>query len=94
MPVEIGVDRRDIDQRRAALLNTGVRIARVAEAEASLSDECLRLHYLSVPPKAALDVVQILKGNEGWHADSTFKPRFEIPFRPREQEVTSGGDRP
>ncbi len=32
----------------------------VAEAEASLSDECLRLHYLSVPPKAAREVVRFL----------------------------------
>ena len=32
----------------------------VAEAEASLSEECLRLHYLSVPPKAAREVVRFL----------------------------------
>jgi len=32
----------------------------VAEAEASLSEECLRLHYLSVPPRAAREVVRFL----------------------------------
>jgi glucose-6-phosphate 1-dehydrogenase len=32
----------------------------VAEAEAELSGECLRLHYLSVPPVAAREVVRFL----------------------------------
>ena len=35
--------------------------AAVAEAEAELGEDALRLHYLSVPPKAALAVVTMLK---------------------------------
>ncbi|MEP6559844.1 MAG: glucose-6-phosphate dehydrogenase [Nakamurella sp.] len=35
--------------------------AAVAEAEAALGENVLRLHYLSVPPKAALAVVTMLK---------------------------------
>jgi glucose-6-phosphate 1-dehydrogenase len=34
--------------------------AAVGEAEAGLGDDCRRLHYLSVPPGAALDVVRML----------------------------------
>src|SRR3546814_7310957 len=35
-------------------------MAGIAEAEADCEQEQARLHYLSVPPKAALDVVQSL----------------------------------
>jgi glucose-6-phosphate 1-dehydrogenase len=35
--------------------------AAVAEAEEQLGDGCLRLHYLSVPPAAALDVINMLR---------------------------------
>ena len=35
--------------------------AEVAAAEAQLGADCRRLHYLSVPPKAALDVIHQLK---------------------------------
>jgi len=44
-----------------------------------------------------LDSVERLQqqGASGSGADApALKPRFEIPFRTREQEVTSGGDRP
>jgi glucose-6-phosphate 1-dehydrogenase len=37
----------------------GLRQA-VAKAEAAINTECRRLHYLSVPPKAALEVVRML----------------------------------
>jgi glucose-6-phosphate 1-dehydrogenase len=36
--------------------------AAVAEAEDQLGEGCLRLHYLSVPPAAALDVINTLRG--------------------------------
>jgi glucose-6-phosphate 1-dehydrogenase len=35
--------------------------AAVAEAEDQLGEGCLRLHYLSVPPAAALDVINMLR---------------------------------
>jgi glucose-6-phosphate 1-dehydrogenase len=35
--------------------------AAVAEAEEQLGEGCLRLHYLSVPPAAALDVINMLR---------------------------------
>ena len=35
--------------------------AAVAEAEDQLGEDCLRLHYLSVPPAAALDVISMLR---------------------------------
>ena len=35
--------------------------AEVAEAEDQLGEGCLRLHYLSVPPAAALDVINMLQ---------------------------------
>ena len=38
--------------------------AAVAEAEAQLGEGCLRLHYLSVPPAAALDVIDMLREAE------------------------------
>ena len=38
--------------------------AAVAEAEDQLGEGCLRLHYLSVPPAAALDVIDMLREAE------------------------------
>ncbi|TCJ28308.1 glucose-6-phosphate dehydrogenase [Nocardioides jejuensis] len=58
-------DKKEFDEfaKRLWWADSGVDhlLAAVAEAEAGLTGERLRLHYLSVPPKAALNVVEQLR---------------------------------
>jgi glucose-6-phosphate 1-dehydrogenase len=50
---------------RAAAAGAPALAKAMAAAEASLGTECRRLHYLSVPPSAALPAVRLL-GEAGW----------------------------
>src|SRR5262249_46355411 len=55
----------------------GTLMATVAKAEQALGDQCQRLHYLSVPPGAALSAVRLLR-----EADLVSRSRIvmEKPF--------------